>query len=477
MHAWDKFLAVLEASLGKEIVDNWLRPLKVVRFDACNLYLEAADTFQMMWFEEHIRPKLKQTLLNYNQAPIKVHLSVGALKQVPVKRKQGKDAAAKSVEAPNSSFEITFDYPNKTCTLQNFVVSESNLLSHNLLTELCHSVNGSSGEKKHVQPGTYNPIYIYGESGSGKTHLLAATAHALMAAGLRVIYARAETFTDHVVNAIRAGEMHLFRQAYRNTDVLLLDDVQIFGRKAATQEELFHTFNTLHMAGKQIILSADKPPQELQHIEPRLISRFEWGIVVETGSLSDRELKLLIQNKCAALDYPLNPRTVDYLVETFSSSPKSLVKALEALVLRTHIAPGIHTHVSSTALSVNQARLYLNDLVKAEEKLVITPEKIIKQTAEHFDIKVEDILGKSQSRECSLPRQLAAYLCRDLLKMPYKKIGDLFDRDHSTIMTSVKQIQKLLEDPVNEIAAPLRLIQSSLKSSQSPEENPVHAEV
>lgn len=470
MQAWTKFLALQESTLGKEIVDNWLRPLKVIRFDACNLYLEAADTFQQMWFEEHIRPKLKHSLLNYNHVPIKVHITVTALKTPTTKKKYQKQKEEQADLSTKPSLQITFDYPDKFCTFDNFVTNENNTLAHNLLKELCLSAMESTQGKGLVQIGTYNPIFLYGDSGCGKSHLLAATAHSLMQAGLRVIYARAETFTDHVVNAIRAGEMHLFRQAYRNTDVLILDDIQIFGRKAATQEELFHTFNTLHMAGKQIILSANRPPQELQHIEPRLISRFEWGIVLEVANLTPKDVRQLLQNKCTTLDFPLNPRAQDYILETFSTGSKSVVKALEALILRSHIAPGIHTHVSSTALTVNQTRLYLSDLAKAEQGLKLTPEKIIKHTADHFGIKVEDILGKSQARECSLPRQLAVYLCRELLKMPFKKIGDLFDRDHSTIMTSVKQIKKQVEDPVNDISGPLRTIQASIKAPTVPEE-------
>ncbi len=463
MQAWEKFLLVQESALGKDVVDSWLRSLKVVRFDACNLYLEATDSFQALWFEEHIRPKLKHSLFNHNQTPIKVHLTIGTA-QLPF-RKKGTGRKQQSDDAPSlPPFTLTFDHPDPLATLENFVVSENNELAHRLLSELCQSAVGFSAEKSSVQLGTYNPIFLYGDSGCGKTHLLAAVMHSLLKNDQRVIYARAETFTDHVVHAIRAGEMHLFRQAYRNTDVLIIDDVHVFARKSATQEELFHTFNTLHMAGKQIILSSHLPPSELQHIEPRLTSRFEWGIVVEVGNLSPKELRQLIVNKSDALKFPLNPRIVDYLLETFRSSPKALIKALEALILRSHLSHASQAHISSTAISVNQARLYLTDLTKSEHDAMLTPEKILKHIAEHFGIKVDDILGKSQSRECSLPRQLAAFLCRDLLKLPYKKIGDLLGRDHSTVMTSIKQIQKQNESNNEKIIAPLKAIQTILKT-------------
>lgn len=459
MQAWEKFLAVQEVSLGKDVVNNWLRPLKVLRFDACNLYLQAADSFQALWFEEHIRPKLKHSLLNYNQVPIKVHITIGdpSLSQVTHEGKQKK-------QKPTQPFTLLFDHPDKLCTLDNFVENETNQLAYKLVCELCKSL--SDQEVSHsIQLGTYNPVFIYGPSGTGKTHLLAATMYSLLQSGLRVIYARAETFTDHVVNAIRAGEMHLFRQAYRSTDVLIVDDVHNFARKAATQEEFFHTFNTLHMAGKQIILSSQVPPSEMQHIEPRLISRFEWGIVAETGRLPLKDMQVLLQHKCTALNFPLNPRTVDYILETFQSTPKALIKALEALVLRSHLSTSSRGGaVTSTGISANQARLYLSDLIKAEKEEMITPEKILRHVAENFGITVNDILGKSQSRECSLPRQLAAYLCRNILKMPFKKIGDLFLRDHSTIMSSVKQIEKLINEDSTEVIGSLKAVQISLKA-------------
>ncbi|MFA6915889.1 MAG: DnaA/Hda family protein [Parachlamydiales bacterium] len=472
MQAWEKFLKVQESSLGKDVVDSWLRPLKVVKFDACNLFLEAADSFQMMWFEEHIRPKLKHSLFNHNHAPIKVHLSVGDLQLPKPKKSFGKSNEAKQHTFNPVPFQqsLTFDYPDKLSTFDNFIANDANALAHKLLKELCQIGVPENSEKSTIQHGTYNPIYLYGDHGSGKTHLLAATVHALMKQGYRVIYARSQTFTEHVVSAIRAGEMHLFRQAYRNTDVLIIDDVQEFGRKSATQEEFFHTFNTLHMAGKQIILAGNRTPSELQHIEPRLISRFEWGIVLELKALVRQELSDLLSNKCSVMQFPLNPRTAEYILETFPSGAKALTKALEALVLRSHIAPGMHSHVSSTAISVNQARLYLSDLTKIEIQEQITPEKIIKHVAEHFGIKSEDILGKSQSRECSFPRQLAAFLCRDILKMPFKKIGDLFSRDHSTIMSSVRQIQKQLDENQKDILSAYKSIKTAIKNPLVPTE-------
>ena len=194
MRAWDEFLALQEIELGIETVHRWLKPLKVIRFDACNLYLEAKDSFHAMWFEEHMRPKIVVKLVNNNNKKIKVHLSVAAK---PIKSKpSSKFPIQKNSNAP---FVLNFDELDPYCTYDHFVFDENNLLISKLLENLPNEL------------AAFNPIYIHGASGAGKTHLLMSTAHELREKGLRVLYARAETFTEHVVSAIRLGEMSVFR--------------------------------------------------------------------------------------------------------------------------------------------------------------------------------------------------------------------------------------------------------------------------
>lgn len=305
MKAWDNFLAVQETEVGAEVVAKWLRPLKVVKFDACNLYLEAKDSFHAMWFEEHVRPKLQTRLLNNNGRRIMVHLAVaGAPDKTGSQKGKGNKAQAAAAPTP---FSLAYDTLDPYCTLERFVVSEANELVFRLVSE----VTGFDASQGTVEASrrvlcTFNPIYLHGPTGSGRTHLMMAMAHALRHQRMNVVYARAETFTQHVVSAIRAGEMRTFRQAYRDIDALLLDDVHVFSRKGATQEELFHTFNTLHVAGKQIILSAHCSPQELQLIEPRLVSRFEWGIVLPVEALGREGSAQALHAKADALHFPLS---------------------------------------------------------------------------------------------------------------------------------------------------------------------------
>lgn len=458
MKAWENFLALQEIELGAATVNKWLRPLKVVRFDAGNLYLEAKDSFQTLWFEEHIRQKTKTKLLNTSNKPIKVHLSLPNAGRSEPEQKTQKDNTS-----PTAPFRLHFNPLDPAYSFKDLIVSQENALTTKVIAE---SVGYALESQQIVDTSSntplFNPIYVHGPSGTGKTHLLIAAAHTLRQRGRNVIYVQAETFTDHVVMAIRAAEMSIFRQAYRNADVLIIDDVHVFSRKGATQEEFFHTFNTLHMAGKLILMSANCPPSDLQHIEPRLVSRFEWGIALPLVPLKKAEILTILEKKALFLNFALRSNIAEYLVNTFKGT-SSVIRALEALILRTHLNKQT-PHFSSTTLTIPIVAHTLKDLILEEEQNALTPQKIIKTVAENYGITTEDILSKSQSRECTLPRQIAMHLCRHELNIPFIKIGDLFSRDHSTVMTSVRRIQKALESEETDIVPVYRHIHTALNA-------------
>jgi len=340
-------------------------------------------------------------------------------------------------------------------SLDNFITTEDNILPVKILSRL-----GLENQPEN----TFNPIYLYGNGGVGKTHLLMAAAQHLRKQGIKALYARAETFTQHVVSAIRSGEMNTVRNGYRNCDTLIIDDVHVLSRKSTTQEEFFHTFNALHLAGKQMIFSSNCSPQELQFIEPRLVSRFEWGIVLPVGPLKVEGLAQMLKEKALLMNYHLPPRLVEFFLNTFKSGTKSLTRALQALVLRMHMDHGIRD-VSSHSLSALQAKAMLQDLVAEEMNFLLTPEKILQAVADHFGILPEDILSKAQSRDCVLPRQIAMYFCRSELKMTFQKAAELFHRDHSTVMTSVKLIERSLKSSEHEIIPVVAAIRKKFKAS------------
>ena len=461
MQAWESFVESLEMEIGGETIEKWLKSLKILHFDACNLYLEAKDAFQALWFEEHIRKKVLLRLFNNNQKRIKVHLNVA---NTPSKSKN-KQAIAKTNPVANvPSFNLAFDELESHCTFSKFIVSEPNLFTYKYLSQVTGASSESEKDSNPKSLPHLTPIFVHGPPGSGKTHLLMAAAAAYRSQGLHVIYARAQSFTDHVVSAIRAGEMSTFRLAYRNSDVLIIDDVHVFSRKNATQEEFFHTFNTLHIAGKPIILSANTSPGELQFIEPRLVSRFEWGISLSL-EIPHRECQeLMIHDQIKEMNFPLHTKVINFLLDTFPT-PKSLKQSIEALVLRTHLHAKTNK-IASVYITVTQVKELLADLLLEQHEAALTPGRILQHVAEYFGIRTEDILGKAQTRDCVLPRQIAMHFCRNELKLPYLKIGELFSKDHSTVMSSVKLIQKGLDANDEEIVTPCRTIIKKIKAQQ-----------
>ncbi|MBS0628980.1 MAG: ATP-binding protein [Verrucomicrobia bacterium] len=426
MQAWDAFLRDLEKHIGKETVDKWLKPLVVVDFDACNLYLEAQNSFQISWFEEHIRRRAESSLVNNNAHPIKIHF------RTPPKVKKEK------AEIPTLPLQIISDPIDLSSNFDHFVYDGRNELTFKFFKEL--------------QPGRYNPIFLYGPEGTGKTHLLMASAQKLKEQNLSVFYVHAETFTQHVVQAIRNSQMRQFREIYRNHDVLIIDDVHCLARKGATQEELFHTFNALHTAGRQIIFSSHLSPSKIEEIEARLISRFEWGIVLQLHPLCQNKMTEVLKTRAKMYNFPLSEPLLDLIIEKFSSSAKAMLRAVDALALR---------HQKPTELTVDKAEHLLSDLLDVEKQSELTPEKIISATAGYFGIRSDDILGKSQAKECTLPRKLAMLLCRKKLGLPYLTIGRIFDRDHSTVMASIKAVDD--KSTTEEIGCALEKIQTLLE--------------
>ena len=425
MQAWEEFLKRLEKDLGLKTSNKWLRTLKVVDFDACNLYLEASNALHILWFEEHVRKEALATLRNNNNHPIKVHLTSSS--GDALKKKQRKVLKSSHFQEISKPFSIISDPLDPRATFETFIQAKENEYPLKFLSKI------ASGQ----QLATFNPLYLCGGKSVGKSHLLMALCRSLREAGLKVHFAHTQTFTEHYISAIRLSKMEHFRSSYREVDVLILDDIHVLARRSATQEELFHTFNALHSFGKQIVLSSHISPSGLTEIEPRLISRFEWGLTLEIKSLKHEHRETLIKRRSTEANFPLSEDVAPFLVQTFPST-QSLLIAFDALLMRAE-----DKKISS--VDVAQTQILLQDLIAAIASKEMTPKHIISYVAEHFDVEKSDLLGKAQTKEFSLPRQVAMYFCRYELKMPFKQIGRVFSRDHSTVMSSIRYIQKRLD--------------------------------
>lgn len=442
MHAWHKLLEHLQAEMGKAVVDKWIGSLKILKFDACNIYLEATDKFQATWVKEHLLPRAKGHFLNNNGHPIKINLKV---RGEPLIKEKG----VKEERYPPSFLVFNPDGLNEHYSFSSFYPSDNNDLCYKFLLKLA-SENGD--DKSHISLASFNPILIYGPSGCGKTHLLMSLTKVFLQTNRRAFYVKAQTFTSHVINAIRLNSLQDFRNTYRKVDILIIDDIHLLAGKSATQEEFFHTFNTLYSLNSQIIMSSNIPPSQMKDIEPRLISRFEWGINLLLTNVDSKNLRRILDTKEKAYSISLDEKTKDFLIENFKSA-QDLEKAIQALLLRTS---------NSKEIDLATAKSSISDLIETRLKIQITPSSIIDAVAQHFGIFTKDILGSSQRKDCTLPRQIAVFFCREKLNLAYKKIGEIFDRDHSTIMSSVKFINQKKQEKNNNIYFSLLAIEKKL---------------
>lgn len=433
---WEEFLAKEEKTMGKEVIDRWLRPLAITHFNAMNLYLEASDPLQLTWFKEHIEFKVRNELVNNNGHKIKVHVSLGKSIDPPPL------IEVKGVTKPSIPLIFASDSLDAGANFETFQTNKNTLITLQILKGMLLG-----------QTELLNPIYIHGPTGSGKTHLLMGAQKLLESKGKKALFVNAETFTTHVVSAIRTGRMEEFRNLYRNIDALIIDDIDRLQKRFATQEELFHTFNTLHIQEKPILLASSNAPRLLEEIEERLISRFEWGITLALERLTSKEeLYHVVETKCRHYALPLSQEIKDMIAQEFPSA-RSIEKAILSLSL------------ASTKMNLKkciEVKEYLAKLLIQERQETLSKEKILEIVACSFGIQTDDLLTKSQTRESVLPRQISMYLLRSLLKMPYIKIGNIFSKDHSTVMSSIKQVNKGMENQDQDLMFHMGQIQRKL---------------
>ena len=409
--------------------NTWLLPLKVEAVEN--------DTIIVVVPEESVG---LQIIKKKYYLPLKVSVEevLGSPYEIefilPTQLKETKEAISKEAHAEQMDvFEKAGLNPKYT--FSNFVVGESN----DLARAAALAVAESPAE-------IYNPLYIYGGVGLGKTHLMQAIAHFILEhnPSMRVLYVTSETFTNEIIDSIRSGRNDnpmantLFREKYRNVDVLLIDDIQFISGKESTQQEFFHTFNALYENKKQIIISSDKPPKEIDNLEERLCSRFLWGLSVDIQS-PNYETRVAILKKKIELEQVsgIDDTVINYIATNVNSNIRELEGALTKIIA--------YSKLTSTEITLKFAEDVLSDLFNEAQK-EITPDMIIKIVAEHFNISVSDITSKKKNQEIVYPRQLIMYLCRTLTDVALSVIGKkIGNRDHTTVIHGYEKIQKEME--------------------------------
>ena len=320
---------------------------------------------------------------------------------------------------------------NPKYTFDTFVVGGNNNFAH----AASLAVAESPGE-------VYNPLFLYGGVGLGKTHLMHSIAHFILDKNpkKKVLYVTSETFTNELIEALKNGKtagnesaMSKFRDKYRNNDVLLIDDIQFIIGKESTQEEFFHTFNALHSAGKQIILTSDKPPKEMETLEERIRSRFEWGLMADIGTPDYETRMAILRRKVESDNMSLSDDILNYIANNIKSNIRELEGALNKLLA--------YSNLEKTDITMEIAKKELQNIITPDKPREITPQLIIEVVSEHFNISLDQMISKNRSNEIARPRQIAMYLCKTMTDIPLDSIGSLLGgRDHSTIIHGIKKI-------------------------------------
>ena len=409
---WENFLNQIKEKTSFQIYESWFKPLRLIAVSPSAISIEAPSVFFLDWVKTNYLDMIKEVFCGLTKAPVDIQFIA---KQAP----QDKTEPAGAVSAVPKNI-------NSKYIFNNFVVGSSNQFAH----AACLAVANHPGR-------TYNPLFVYGGVGLGKTHLLHAIVHQGISKNARakICYISAENFTNELINSIRFEKMIQFRNKYRNMDMLLLDDIQFIAGKERTQEEFFHTFNALFELKKQIVVTSDKTPREIPELEDRLRSRFEWGLIADIQP-PDAETKVAILKKKAVAEDICLPNDVAFFLAT---NVKSNIRELEGLLNRL-IA---YSSLYGCDISLDFTKDVLKDVLGVKKEA--TPEDIVKLVCKYCNTKVADIKSKRKNNSVLIPRQIAMYSIRKVTNLSYPEIGRFFGgKDHSTVIHSIKKIESLL---------------------------------
>ena len=436
---WSRIQEVVRTSVPDHAYQTWIESASAIASTSHELVLEAQNRFHVEWLEDKFGPLLASAAERVLGRPIDITVTCSAT-PTPL--------PLPSIEL-DSDAGVTAPYPrrdtdgrpavrpalNERYTFDRFVVGANN--------ELAAAAARAVAEKPAKM---YNPLFLYGGVGLGKTHIMHAIAHQLLATdpGRRVCYVSSEQFTNELVTSIREGTTAAFRARYREMDLLLVDDVQFLEGKESTQEEFFHTFNALYDAQRQIVLTSDRPPQEMARLEERLVSRFEWGLVVDMRA-PDFETRVAILRKKADDDgISISDAVLDFIAHSCTASVRELEGAIIKLLA--------YSSLTNQEITPTLAQTALRDVMRRRAGAsgpIQSPERIRELVARRWRVREDALSSKRRTRDVTVPRQVAMYLIKETLGTPLSRIGDLFGgRDHSTVIHSIRKVEEAMErDP------------------------------
>ncbi len=422
---WQAVLGEIELNLSKANFTTWFNNTFISYLDDEKIIIGVPNTFTKTWLEKKYHEEIANALKNiinknikeifYKVEPKKINQTNNILAKIQTKKEQKNS----SINRFGLNVKYTFD---------NFVVGKGNELAH----AACQAVSANPGK-------AYNPLFIYGGVGLGKTHLLQAIGHNVSKQLDKILYTTSEKFTNDYVQAVRSGNVKEFKDSYRTIDLLLIDDIQFMGGKDGTQEEFFHTFNELHQYDKQIVITSDRPPKSIPALEKRLLSRFEWGMIVDVTQ-PDIETRLaILETKCREKNYLLEKDVLYYIANNIENNVRELEGALNKII-------AYHEFNNSTP-TIESVKNILANLMSSLQSKSINAKDIINSVAQFYGVGVKDIIGKGRRKELVTPRQIIMYLMREEINASFPTIGqELGGRDHTTAMHACNKIGREIKE-------------------------------
>ncbi len=424
---WKSATKSLQKTLNPELFNRWIAPIRPLQLAEGELVLGVANEFYQIWLQENFLQLIREAVNRTSAEPLQIKLVIDGQSARPVDPAVAAPSLTSSAPA-RSELEGRL---NPRYTFDAFIVGPNNNFAHAAALAVAQS-----------PAKAYNPLFIYGGVGLGKTHLMQAIGHAVTdrAKTSKVCYLTSEQFTNDFIQAIQTSSMVKFRKKYRQVDVLLIDDIQFLAGKERMQEEFFHTFNTLFDAHKQIVLSSDRPAAEIANLENRLVSRFEWGLVTEL-QLPDLETRIAILRKKAAL---LEVKVPDAVLIFLAERIRTNIRRLEGALVRV----ASYTSLTGKEMNTDTLETLLRDALHEEAKRSITVDAIQRKVAEHFDIRLADMTSRRRPQNVAFPRQVAMYLSRTLTGLSLNDIGESFGgRDHGTVLHACRMVnQRIAKD-------------------------------
>lgn len=432
---WQVALGELEIVISKANFQTWFNKTFIYDYKNGVFTIGVPTFFIEDYLKKHYVNEIKNALSKQVPEPIKeIKFKVSLEnKKTPVEDKQDK-----VINSPVDNFESETDnkssvdnsknnYLKKTYIFDNFIVGSSN--------QLAHAAARAAAQK----PGkSYNPLFIYGDPGLGKTHLAQAIGNFAISKNskTKVVYVSCETFTNEYIDSVRGGQAKNFKDHYRNVDILIIDDIQFLGNKEGTQEEFFHTFNHLHQNDKQIVLTSDRPPKEIKGLEKRLVSRFEWGMVVDIQP-PDFEMRLaILKKKCIESNTVLSDDILDYIAKNITSNIRELEGILNKIMAHIEL-------INEEPTLIMVEKLLTSSIAQNNKRQAVSVEKVLKAIQKFYNVSIEDIISQKRNKEIIRPRHVAMYILYNISGLSYPEIGrELGGKNHTTVMHGCKSVSK-----------------------------------